>query len=73
MLEEVLATFVKGMQIRLRKSWLSVLAEWKVSQRIEIAGGVMNLWLIMMDIGCIVYEMVYLSKTLWISEYVWHF
>ena len=33
MLELVLATFVKGMKIRLRKSRLSVLAEWKVPQR----------------------------------------
>ena len=33
MLEWVLATFVKGMKIRLRKSRLSVLAEWKAPQR----------------------------------------
>ena len=33
MLEWVLATFVKGMKIRLRKSQLSVLAEWKAPQR----------------------------------------
>ena len=32
MLERVLASFVKGMKIRLRKSWLS-LAEWKAPQR----------------------------------------
>ena len=33
MLEWALATFVKGMKMRLRKSWLSILAEWKVPQR----------------------------------------
>ena len=40
---------------------------------VEISGGVMNLWLILMDIGCTVYDMVYLSKNLWISEHAWHF
>ena len=33
----------------------------------------MNLWLVLMDIGCTVYDMVYLSKNLWISEHAWHF
>ena len=58
MLEWALTTFVKSTKIRLRKSWLSVLAEWKLPQR-KIAGGVMNVLLIMMDIGCTVYDMVY--------------
>ena len=67
-----LATLVKGVKIRLRKNWLSVLAERK-SLSVEIAGGVMNLWLIMMDIGCAVYDMVYVIKSLWISEHALHF
>ena len=33
MLGRALATFVKGMKIRLRKNWLSVLGERKVPQR----------------------------------------
>ena len=36
-----LATFVKGMKIRLRKNWLSILAKRKIP-RVEIACGVMN-------------------------------
>ena len=30
-----LATFVKGMKFRLRKNWLSILAEWEVPQSIN--------------------------------------
>ena len=33
MLQWALATFVKGMKIRLRKNWLSILAEREVPQR----------------------------------------
>ena len=61
MLGWALATFVKGMKIRLRKKWLSFWMSEK-SPSVEIAGGVMNLWLIMMDIGCAVYDVVYVIK-----------
>ena len=71
MLGWALATFVKGMKIRLRKNWLSILAEREVP-RVEIAGGVMNLWLIMMDMGCAVYDMVYVIKSVWMSEHALH-
>ena len=72
MLGWALATFVKGVKIRLRKNWLSVLAEREVPQR-EIAGGLMNFWLTMMDMGCTVYDMVYVIKTLEMSEHALHF
>ena len=39
------------------------------SLSVEIAGGVMNLWLIMMDMGCAVYDMVYVIKILWMNEW----
>ena len=50
MLGWALATFVKGMKIRLRKNWLSFWLSEK-SPSIEIADGLMNLWLITMDMG----------------------
>ena len=50
MLRWALATFVKGMKIRLRKNWLSILAEREVLKR-RIDDGMVNLWWIMMDMG----------------------
>ena len=50
MLRWALATFVKGMKIRLRKNWLSNLAE-REDLSVEIDDGMVNLWLIMMDMG----------------------
>ena len=72
MLGWALATFVKGVKIRLRKNWMSVLAERKALS-VETAGSVMNLWLIMMDMGCAVYDMVNVIKSLWMSEHALHF
>ena len=72
MLRWALATFVKGMKIRLRKNWLSILAEQEVPS-VQIAGGVMNLLLITMDMGCAVYDMVYVTNSLWMSEHALHF
>ena len=72
MLGWALATFVKGMKIRLRKNWLSILAEREVSS-VEISGGVRNLWLIMMDMGCAVYGMAYVIKSLWMSGHALRF
>ena len=48
--------------------WLSV-----KSSSVEIADGVMNLWLIMMDMGCAVYDVVYVTKSLWMSEHALQF
>ena len=70
MLEWALATFVKGVKIRLRKSWVSILAEWTVPQRRNCRW--CDEFVIMMDIGCTVYDKVYLSKNLWISEHALH-
>ena len=54
MLGWALATFVKGIKIRLRKNWLS--------PSIEIADGLMNLWLITMDMGlCCVWRVPLLA------------
>ena len=50
MLQWALTTFVKGMKIGLRKNWLSILAEREVPS-VEIDDGMVNLWLIMMDMG----------------------
>ena len=66
MLGWAVATFVKSVKIRLR-FWLR-----EKSVSVEIANGVMNLWLIMMDIGCAGYDMVYVIKSLWISEHALH-
>ena len=75
MLGWALATFVKGIKItnvgcaRIGcPFWLS-----EKSPSIEIAGGVMNLWLIMMDMGFAVYDVVYVIQSLWMSEYALHF
>ena len=59
--------FCKGYEIRLGKNWLSILAE-RIVPSIEITDGVMNLRLIMMDMGCAVYDLVYVIKSLWMSE-----
>ena len=48
MLRWALATFVKGMKIRLRKNWLSILSEREVPQRRNWRW-YGDLWLIMMD------------------------
>ena len=68
----VSTTFVKGMKIRLRKNWLSILAVREVPS-VEIADGVRNLLLIMMDMGCAVYDMAYVIKSLWMSGHALHF
>ena len=72
MLRWALNTFAKGMKIRLGKNWLSILAE-RIVPSIEITDGVMNLRLIMMDMGCAVYDLVYVIKSLWMSEHALHF
>ena len=33
----------------------------------------MNLWLLMMDMGCVVYDWVYVIKNVWMSERALHF
>ena len=33
----------------------------------------MNLWLIMMDMGCAVYDMGYVIKSSWMSKHALHF
>ena len=79
MLEWALATFVKGMKIRLRKSWLSVLADWKVPQHRNCRR--CDEFMIMIAIGCAVYDMVYNQyvyglcnkKKIWINEHALHF
>ena len=73
MLGWALATFVKGVKIRLRKNCGCLLWLSEKSLSIEIAGGVMKLWLLMMDMGCAVYDMVYVIKSLWTSEHALHF
>ena len=72
MLEWVLATFVKGMKIRLRKSRLSVLAEWKAPRRRncrwcdEFMINSDGYWLY-----CVWHGLF--KQNLWISEHAWHF
>ena len=72
MLEWALTTFIKGMKIRLRKSWLSILAEWNVPQRRncqwsdEFMINYDGYWLYIVWHG-------YLSNNLWISEHALHF
>ena len=72
MLGWALATFVKGMKIRLRNNSLSILDEREVPS-VEIVGGVRNLLWIMMDMGCAVYDMAYVIKSLWMSGHALHF
>ena len=50
MLWWALASFVKGMKIRLRKNLLPIMAEREVPN-VEIDDGLVNLWLIMMGMG----------------------
>ena len=47
--------FVKGVEIMLRKNWLSILAEREVPRSVEIADGLMNLWLLWIGV-CAVYD-----------------
>ena len=44
MLGWALATFVKAMKLRLRKNWLSILAEREVPYSVEIGDGLVKLW-----------------------------
>ena len=71
MLGWALATFVKGMKIRLRKNWLSILAKREVPQSRNC------LWcdeliINMIDMGCVVYDVVYVIKSVWMSEHALH-
>ena len=65
------------MKIRLRKSWLSVLAEWKVPQRRNCWWRWCDEFMIDYDgywlCSCAVYDMVYVIKHLWINEHALHF
>ena len=72
MLGWALATIVKGVKIRLRKPF-DVCFDSDKSLSVEIAGDVLNLLLIIMDMGCAVYDMVYIIKSLWMSEHALHF
>ena len=67
MLEWALATFVKGMEIRLRKNWLSILAKREVPQSRNC------LWydelMINYNMGCVVYDVVNVIKSEWMNEW----
>ena len=67
-----LATFVKGMKIRLRKNWLSILAKRKIPQSRNCLW-CDELMIIMIDMGCVVYDMVFAIKSVWMSDHALHF
>ena len=54
--------FVKGVKIRLRKNRLSILAEREVPQSRNCLW-CDELMINMMDMGCVVYDMVYVIKS----------
>ena len=64
MLGWALATFVKGMKIRLRKNWLSILAKREVPQSRNC------LWCDELMMGCVVYDVVYVIKSYEVCEWV---
>ena len=67
-----LATFVKGMKIRLRKNWLSILAKRKIPQSRNCLW-CDELMIIMIDMGCVVYDVVFAIKSVWMSDHALHF
>ena len=58
--------FCKGYETRLRKNWLSISAEREVPRDENL---ITNLWLIMMDMVCAVYGVVYVIKSEWVNEW----
>ena len=72
MLSWALVTFEKNTKIRLRTG-IGCPFGWAKSPSVEIADGMINLWLIMMGMGFAVYDVVYVIKILWTSEHALHF
>ena len=76
MLWWTLATFViREWKSMLRKNWLSILAEREVPQHRNcqcIWCDEFMITVIMMDMGCAVYDVNYIIKTLWMSEHAFH-